>query len=176
MNFEKELKLALKSNSIEQIHSVFEKIYSFYVRLVHFTISKYISSPSVIEELTQDVFVVFFNHLNSSIKNIKYYLLITAKNKSIDYLKSNNSKIEYSDLKLYRNIIDESNSINYTDIINRLKEYLNDFEIEILIEHILYGYSFKELSKKYNKPLNTVKSIYLRAKNKIKERSKTNEF
>ena len=176
MNFEKELKLALKSNSIEQIHSVFEKIYSFYVRLVHFTISKYISSPSVIEELTQDVFIVFFNHLNSSINNIKYYLLITAKNKSIDYLKSNNSKIEYSDLKLYRNIIDESNSINYTDIINRLKEYLNDFEIEILIEHILYGYSFKELSKKYNKPLNTIKSIYLRAKNKIKERSKTNEF
>ena len=40
MNFENKLKQALKSNSLEQIYSVFSEIYYFYYRLVYFTIMK----------------------------------------------------------------------------------------------------------------------------------------
>ncbi len=70
MNFENKLKQALKSNSIEQIYSVFSEIYYFYYRLVYFTIMKYISIPNDIEDLTQDVFVDFFNNLSIKIDNI----------------------------------------------------------------------------------------------------------
>ena len=52
---------------------------------------------------------------------------------------------------------------------------LNDIEIEIIIQHIIYDYSFKELSKIYNKPINTIISIYNRAKKKLKERYESYE-
>ena len=175
MNFENKLKQALKSNSIEQIYSVFSEIYYFYYRLVYFTIMKYISIPNDIEDLTQDVFVDFFNNLNIKIDNIKYYLLTSAKNKSINYLKSKNNNIEYSDLIKYKNIAESTNNKNYDDLINMFKQYLSDFEIEIIIQHIIYDYSFKELSKIYNKPLKTIFSIYNRAKNKLKERYESYE-
>ena len=176
MNFEKELKLALQSNSIEKIHDVFSKIYSFYGRLVYFTIMKYVSNPSDVEELTQDVFVNFFNNLSIDIYSIKHYLLFSAKNKAIDYLKAQNKDLEYSDLKMYINIADKSNSKNYDDLVNIFKKHLDNLEVEIIIQHIIYGYSFKELSRIYKKPLNTIKTIYLRAKRKLKERCERNEF
>ena len=175
MNFENKLKQALKSNSIEQIYSVFSEIYYFYYRLVYFTIMKYISIHNDIEDLAQDVFVDFFNNLNIKIDNIKYYLLTSAKNKSINYLKSKSNNIEYSDLIKYKNIAECTNNKNYDDLINRFKQYLNDFEIEIIIQHIIYEYSFKELSKIYNKPINTIISIYNRAKKKLKERYESYE-
>ena len=112
MNFEAKLRQVLKSNSIEDIYSVFSEIYYFYYRLVYFTIMKYISTPSDIEELIQDVFIGFFNNLNLKIDNIKYYLLTSAKNKSIDYLKSKNNDVKYSNLKNYKNIADSSNNKN----------------------------------------------------------------
>ena len=176
MNFEAKLRQVLKSNSIEDIYSVFSEIYYFYYRLVYFTIMKYISNPSDIEELIQDVFIGFFNNLNLKIDNIKYYLLTSAKNKSIDYLKSKNNDVKYSDLKNYKNIADSSNNKNYDDLINMFKQYLNDFEIEIIIQHVIYEYSFKELSQTYNKPLNTILSVYNRAKKKLKERCKSYEL
>ena len=61
-------------------------------------------------------------------------------------------------------------------LIEQLKEILRKDELMILIEHLIYGYSFKELSRIYKKPLNTIKTIYLRAKRKLKERCERNEF
>ena len=176
MNLELQLKNALKSNSIDNIHNVFSKIYSFYSRLVYFTIMKYVDNQSDIEELTQDVFVDFFNNLDNKIDNIKYYLLTSAKNKAIDYLKSKKHNIEYTDFSQFRNIEDDSINKNYDNLLSAFKNYLSDFEIDILIQHIIYDLTFKELSTIYNKPLNTIKTIYLRAKKKIKERSLNNEF
>ena len=176
MNLELQLKNALKSNSIDNIHNVFSKIYSFYSRLVYFTIMKYVDNQSDIEELTQEVFVDFFNNLDNKIDNIKYYLLTSAKNKAIDYLKSKKHNIEYTDFSQFRNIEDYSISKNYENLLSAFKNYLSDLEIDILVQHIIYDLTFKELSTIYNKPLNTIKTIYLRAKKKIKERSLNNEF
>lgn len=176
MNLELQLKNALKSNSIDNIHNVFSKIYSFYSRLVYFTIMKYVDNQSDIEELTQEVFVDFFNNLDNKIDNIKYYLLTSAKNKAIDYLKSKKHKIEYTDFSQFRNIEDDSINKNYENLLSAFKNYLSDLEIDILIQHIIYDLTFKELSTIHNKPLNTIKTIYLRAKKKIKERSLNNEF
>ena len=147
MNLELQLKNALKSNSIDNIHNVFSKIYSFYGRLVYFTIMKYVDNQSDIEELTQEVFVDFFNNLDNKIYNIKYYLLTSAKNKAIDYLKSKKHNIEYTDLSQFRNFEDDSISKNYENLLSAFKNYLSDLEIDILIQHIINDLTFKELSK-----------------------------
>ena len=95
----------------------------------------------------------------SEITNIKYYLVTAAKNKGIDYL--NKKKVEViSDEKVIFEKEDYSGNIGYNEIIEKMKLFLTEFEIEIIIKHVVDGYSFKQLSSMYNKPLNTIFSIY----------------
>ena len=49
-------------------------------------------------------------------------------------------------------------------------EMLNEEEYSIVIEHVVYGKSLKELSKVFKCNSNTLKSKYLRAINKLKEK------
>ncbi|MDE6408528.1 MAG: hypothetical protein K2K50_08015, partial [Anaeroplasmataceae bacterium] len=98
MTLEYTLKYALKSNELSQIHSAFEKIYLTYGKLIYLKIMQYINNISDAEELTQDVFVQFYNHLpKTPIDNIKYYLLTSAKNIAIDFLKRKKVEIIYDE-------------------------------------------------------------------------------
>ena len=73
MTLEQKLSIALKSNNEDSINSIFEEIYSSYWKLVYFIIMQYINNKLDVEELTQDVFISFFNNLdNNNVKNIKY--------------------------------------------------------------------------------------------------------
>ena len=72
---EKQLSTAIKSNDISNIHFVFDLIYSEYVKLVAFTIGKYVNDIDVIKDLTQDVFVCFFENIENVKSSIKYYLI-----------------------------------------------------------------------------------------------------
>jgi DNA-directed RNA polymerase specialized sigma24 family protein len=81
MTLENKLNRALKSNDINKIHEVFDEIYTIYGKLVYFKISQYVDNKLHVEELTQDVFVSFYNNImTSKITNIKYYLVTSAKN------------------------------------------------------------------------------------------------
>ena len=70
---------------------------------------------------------------------------------------------------VYDYVDDCSNNEEYNNIIDNMKKYLSEREINILLEHIIDGNSFKDLSVKYNIPLNTVISIYHRALKKYKK-------
>ena len=89
MNLEKKLASALNSKDKAKIESVFRQIYDSYFKLVYFCISNYISVKEDIEDIVADVFLSFFNHLDSINVDgsIKYYLTTTAKNKSINFVK-----------------------------------------------------------------------------------------
>ena len=101
MTLENKLKRALNSNDINKIHEVFDEIYSTYGRLIYFKISQYVDNKLHVEELTQDVFVSFYNNImNSEIINIKYYLVISAKNKAIDYLKTKKENVIFDKGKI----------------------------------------------------------------------------
>lgn len=88
MTLEQKLKHAIKSNDINKIHIVFDEIYRLYGRLVYFKIMQYIDNKLDVEDLTQDVFVSFYNNIKYiEVLNIKYYLVVSAKNKALNYLK-----------------------------------------------------------------------------------------
>ena len=112
--------------------------------------------------------------MNCEITNIKYYLVTAAKNKGIDYL--NKKKVDVIlDEKAIFEKEDYSSNIGYNEIIEKMKLFLTEFEIEIIIKHVVDGYSFKQLSSMYNKPLNTIFSIYSRSLKKFKKGSDDNE-
>lgn len=146
-----------------------EKVYEKYKKLVTFVISKYIKDKEIIKDITQDVFLNYIENENK-VFNIQKYLTMTAKYMSLKYLEKNNNQIDLDSIDeelLYAN---NKSSIEYNLIIDEFKEFLSNEEIEIIILHVVYNYTFKEISLTKKIKLNSIKSIYRRAIIKCKEK------
>lgn len=164
MSYEKKLISAIRKQDMFAIEKIFEKIYYEYGKLVGFVISKYVSNTADIEELINDVFLNFSKVLYSiKLDNIKYYLVTQAKNAAINFVKKNGKcKFEYID-----DCLETRNDSMFYELVCDMKNCLTDYEINIIVLHSVYCYTFVDLSKKYNKPISTISSIYHRAIRKM---------
>jgi len=163
MSLENKLIKAIKSKNPEKIENVFEEIYYEYGKLVGFIISKYVSKKDDIEELVDDVFLSFSKAmLKTEINNIKYYLVAQAKNASINFINKRDNKIEivYDELYISNNIYTQS---KYYELVYEMEKILSKKEINIILLHTIYNYSFDDISKKLNIPLQSIASVYRRA-------------
>ena len=176
MNLEKKLYKAIKSNNIILIDNIFEDIYKEYYSLIYFIVSKYESNKQNVEELINDVFFTFYKaSTKTKIDNIKYYLVVCAKNVTLDFLKKQKLDIIYDD-EIILNQINLNNNLKYSETISKIEKILTEYEMNIIILHDVYNYSFKDLANKYNKKLSSISSTYHRAIKKIISKEKINEF
>ena len=163
MDLDKLLVKDLKSNNEETVLRSFKCVYDKYFKLVCFCISQYVQIKEDVEELANDTFISFFNNLSrlDETKNIKYYLLVTAKYNAISFLRKNSKYTTMSD-ELLKNI--PYNEDYYSnDIIEKLKQILSKEELLIVVNHLIIGYTFKEIAKDNNISINTIMSKYRRA-------------
>lgn len=122
MTLEKKLKHAIKSNDIDKIHIVFDEIYITYGRLVYFKIMQYVDNKLDVEDLTQDVFVSFYNNIKFiEVLNIKYYLVAFAKNKALDYLKKKNEIVINDEKAVLEKEDTIKSNIEYEEIISKMQ-------------------------------------------------------
>lgn len=148
-----------------------EKIYNKYINLVSFVVSKYIKDEEIIKDISHDVFLNFIEQ-KDKVKDIQKYLASTAKYISLSYLKNTNT-IRYETLLEINNdsnYYTDLSNIRYKLFIDDLRKFLTDEEIDIIIYHTVYDYSLIEISQKFNKNYNSIKSIYFRAIKKCKEK------
>lgn len=171
MTFEKRLVNAKKLHNKEKLDVLFEDIFNEYSHLVAFIIYKYVKEKEDVEDLVMDVFIKFYETcLASHIANIKSYLASMAKNKAINYVKSKMNKDIVYDEDIVMEV--EAASSNYQDIIDEISKYLDQEEVNIIIMHNVYGYSFVEVAKKLNKPATTIRTKYHRIIKKIERQLK----
>lgn len=166
----------LTSNNKEKVYDSFKCVYNQYYKLVCFCISQYILVKEDVEELANDTFLSFFNHIEELDihKNIKYYLLVIAKNKAINFVKRQTKYVDLN-IDILENIPYEM-EYESNDLINALKEVLSSEELKIMILHLLYGYSFKDIAQQKNLSINTVMSKYRRAINKANLKLKRKDY
>lgn len=167
MTLEKKLINALKYSSTYKLENLFQEICEQYYKFVYFIVKQYRISKEDIEEITDDVFIKFFNSLNrdTKIENIKLYLLQCAKNTSKDFIKKNKIKqVEYNDALKYQEESKES-----FDIFDKIKNSVSSQDYDLLIKHIIYGYSLRSIAKEKNMSCNTLKSIYRRLIKKLRD-------
>ena len=171
MNSDYELIKKIKKAKKEERNILLEEIYNEYYKLVCFIISKYIRNRSDIEELANDVFIKFFQNIYFIRSSIKYYLTTTAKNTSINFLKQKNKNVVFDD-ELVFSIKDDKHSSNenYYEIIDYLKTFLTEKEIAIILNHVIYEMTFKNISELFKISENTVKTTYYRSLEKIKSK------
>lgn len=171
MTIEHKLLHAIRNNDKKQIELIFEEVYYKYGKLVGYIISKYVPKREDIEELINDVFVNFSKVLfDIKLVNIKYYLITQAKNTALDFLRKKTNKINLVYEEEYvLNTVNHDNRIYY-ELIDNLLTILNEEEVNIIILHSVYDYSFVTIANKKKKPITTIKSIYHRALKKYKKR------
>lgn len=166
MSLERRLVEALKSNNQKKIESIFKQIYDSYFKLVYFCVASIISLHEDIEDIVSDVFLSFYNHLDSIDINgsIKYYLTTSAKNKALNFAKKK------KEVLLNENILNDKSYENKPNLLlMTIKENLSKQETDIIIKHVLYDYTLNEIAIELNENLNTIKSKYRRSINKLKE-------
>lgn len=151
----KQLLKNLKSNNYELVNAAFEIIYYRYAKLVYFCINNIINSPDDASKLTNDVFIKLFEKRQTidSEKNIKYYLTVSARNIAIDYLRKNKVQI-ITDNDIFDTIHASNKDREYFEVKMILSTYLNEKEIEIVFDHLIYGYSFKNIAIYQKKSFN----------------------
>lgn len=143
---------------------VFREIYDKYYKLVYFVLAKYLVNTSDIEDVLIESFATLFKE-RKKVNNIKFYLLTISKNKALNLLKKKEAEV-WLDPLVIENVSYSSNS-SYLEVVDELYECLSKEEADLIIEHVVEGYSLVELSKKYNVPSNTLKSKYRRALKKM---------
>ena len=163
----------LKSTSKEVVENAFNIVYKEYSYLVFYVVLQIVKDNDLALELTNETFTNFFinkDNINSS-KNVKYYLVTTGKNLAINRMKKDSRIIELSDNYTY----ELNKTDDFKSYIEKFKEFLNKEEIDLIVYHLLYDFSFKEIARNKNVSINVISSKYKRAIDKIKKYYKENK-
>lgn len=147
--------------------SVFKDLYLQYKPLVAFVAATYLTNKNYVDDIIQDVFIEFFNHLNE-IKDYKNYLITLAKNKSLNLEHKNNKNNLYEDMDLFLSESVKENIIT-NELFNNLSEFLSRREIDVIFLRIYGDFSFKDIGAKLNIDEKNIKNIYYRALKKCRK-------
>lgn len=163
---DKELSRVLKKEDPYLLKAYFKEQYNQYYKLVCFVISKYVNNKEDIEDLANDTFIKVFNNVKEIQSSFKYYLIQSANNIAKDYLKKKRFDLDNNDTEV--SIEDNSiPSLNYLDLIKKMEKHLKQIEIDIILMHVIEGYTFKEIAEHYNFKEKKVISIYYQATKKF---------
>lgn len=167
----KKIEESIRNNNREQLDEAFNIIYNKYHKLVKFIAYRIVKNEEVVEDITQDTFINFFNNLTiTKIRNIKYWLTTTARNLSLNYINSHAyKKVTYNDEVIYEFIHHYSSSDDIKEKLNELKKILTSEELEIIYLHLIFNYTFKEIANEKNVSINSISSKYSRAIKKFKK-------
>ena len=157
----------LNSSFREKMENAFNTIYNEYSYLVFYVSFKIVRNNEDAKDITNETFLKFYNE-KSNIRNyekIKYYLVSTSKNLSLNLIeKRKREKIEEES-----KFISETKRDYFWDYIEKFKGFLDENEIDIVVYHILYDFTFKEIARFNNVSVNSMTSKYKRIIDKIRK-------
>lgn len=120
------------------------------------------------EDLLQETYMRFLNHIDKYKKNTNYFnfLVTIARNLAInEYYKQ--KRMVYDEEYIYS--VKEESPTDVPDLFYLL-DYLNEKEREIVILHMIDNLKFKEIAKMKDKPLGTILWLYNKAIKKLKRK------
>ena len=120
------------------------------------------------EDLLQETYMRFLNHIDKYKKNTNYFnfLVTIARNLAInEYHKQ--KRMVYDEEYIYS--VKEESPTDVPDLFYLL-DYLNEKEREIVILHMIDNLKFKEIAKMKDKPLGTILWLYNKSIKKLKRK------
>lgn len=156
----------LCSVSREEVDESFNLIFNKYRYLVYYVSFEILKNEEDAKDVVNDTFLKMYKHRRKfmSESNLKYFLLVTAKNSSINKLKQVKDHLSYSD---DMKGVDDSNNVSL--YLEKFKDILDEEEYEYLVLHIIYEFTFREIAKADSKTTSQVSSKYRRGLKKLRE-------
>ncbi|MCR5693214.1 MAG: sigma-70 family RNA polymerase sigma factor [Bacilli bacterium] len=169
--FEKEWKKAVTKRDGAKIRAVAEAIYNAYYRLLFKVSYAILLNQQDAEDITEESFVSFFSRMDETndVSNIKYYLLNTAKYLSYRHKSHEETFVEFDEEKADALFEMPVELLLISPTIKNTKGLLCELEATVLIQHLEYGFSFREIGESMNKTVNSISSIYRSAIGKLKK-------
>lgn len=147
----------------------FDLIYENTHRQIFFVVLPIVNDRLLAEDIVQDTFVKFLKNLqNYRNKNLLAYLITIGKNLAInEYHKKNRIvKVDNFDNFAYSDYIEYK--IEAREAIEKALNILNNEERNVFLLHVLEELTFREIGLIVDKPLGTVTWIYQKARKKMK--------
>ncbi len=161
---------ALRSGKRKIVEEAFEEVYYQYYKLLYYIAVKMIEDSEKANDIVNDVFLAFFNNIQKIdlYKNIKYYLVASTKNSCLNEMKKQKLKIELNEEIVNQTIVEKESKF-WEDYIEEFKNFLSMEEIEIIIDHLIFEYTFKDIARNRGTTLFSVSGKYKRALDKLKK-------
>lgn len=149
----------------------FAKLFESYKNLVFYQAYSVLNNRSDAEDVTQDVFIEFFNNIDDlkETTNIKLYLSTLSKRRAIDlYRKNASSNVSSVDnIETFGGDDDKYKSTSHL-----MKGIISEEEERIVNLRIVYDFSFKEIAEDLNQTINQIQGTYYYAIKKLKQHYK----
>lgn len=157
----------LCSVSEERMNKSFNMIFSKYSKLVYFVSFEILKNEEESKEIVNDTFMKMYEKrrvfMNES--RLKYFLLVTAKNLSINRYNKLKNHLTYSDDV---EVEDHDKKGDLDIYLERFKKVLDKEEYSYLVLHLIYEFSFREIANHYELTTSQVSSKYQRGIKKLR--------
>lgn len=144
----------------------FNYIFDKYKNLVYFVSYEILKSNEEAEDVVNETFLKMYENRRNFMKEsqLKYFLMVTAKNLAINRYNSLKNHLEYSD-----DITGKVDDGGVSIYLEKFKEVLDEAEYSYLVLHLLYEFSFKEIAKANKLTTSQVSSKYQRGIKKLRD-------
>ncbi len=156
----------LRSTSKEEVDSVFNLIFNKYKNLVYYVSFDILKNSEDAKDIVNDTFLKMYENRGKLISEtkLKYFLLVSAKNLSINRYNENKNHLPYSD-----DVEGQSDDNHLSIYLEKFKDVLDAKEYRFLVLRIVYEFSFREIAKTYNLTTSQVSSKYQRGIKKLRD-------
>lgn len=148
----------------------FDMIWATYANaLVHFVVNNFNLNEFDAEDIAEQALIYAtytkIDQFDDSISQFSTWLFTIAKNYALDYIRKTNKNYN----TLSNDTFISKDKTNDIKIIHDLKSLLSDLDFDVIINHVIYGYSIKEIAKMKSKKISYVKFTLNRAYKKAKK-------
>lgn len=164
------LKEPTLSSLKQRKRKTFEIIYRKYYRLVYYVALTIVKDENLAQDIMQDTFVSFMNHIEDYNEDgkIKQYLTTISRNLALNAVKRKSAKNEIVDDDLLSHASSVNNHNNYIEVMLTLEKTLSLEESNIVSLKVLFDYNFREIAEDLNLSLGVVQAKYYKAMEKLR--------
>lgn len=119
-----------------------------------------------VDDLVQNTFISFYKAISrfDESKPILPYLFQITKNELKMYFRSHKETVSLDESLEIKTEINDFYSEDYSHVLEKLSK-----EQQEILQLLKKGYTYEEIAKKYNKPINTIRTIIRRTRLKVKK-------
>ena len=156
----------LCSKSEEEMNKSFNLIFEKYRYLVYYVSFDILKSEDEAKDIVNETFLKMYEKRKGfmSESKLKYFLLVTAKNLSINRYNQTKYHLSYSE-----DIEGKNDSENVSIYLEKFKDVLDEEEYNYLVIHLIYEFRFREIAKVNKLTTSQVSSKYQRGIKKLRD-------